>query len=56
MFLALEVYECLSALYISVRSKHNPNVTAVAKKEARGNSAREKQLLDYADVCVKPAF
>ena len=55
-FLALEVYERLSALYISVRSKHNPNVTAVAKKEASGNSAREKQLLDYADVCVKPAF
>ena len=55
-FLALEVYERLSALYISVRSKHNPNVTAVAKKEARGNSACEKQLLDYADVCVKPAF
>ena len=52
-FLALEVYECLSALYISIRSKHNPNVTTVAKKEARGNSAREKQLLDYADICVK---
>ena len=32
-FLALEVYERLTALYISVRSKHIPNVTAVAKKK-----------------------
>ena len=55
-FLALEVYERLSALYIAITSKHMPNVKAMAKAEAGGNSLREQQLLDYAEVCVTPAY
>ena len=55
-FLALEVYERLSALYIAITSKHIPNVKATAKAEAGGNSLREQQLLDYAEVCVTPAY
>ena len=55
-FLALEVYEQLSALYIAITSKHMPNVKATAKAEPGGNSLREQQLLDYAEVCVTPAY
>ena len=55
-YLALEVYERLSALYIAITSKHMPNVKAMAKAEAGGNSSREQQLLDYAEVCVTPAY
>ena len=55
-FLALEVYERLSALYIAITSKHMPNVKAIAKAEAGGNSSREQQLLNYAEVCVTPAY
>ena len=55
-FLALEAYEHLAALYNSVTSKHAPNVTAMAKEQGRGNPVQERQLQDYADACVKPAF
>ena len=33
-----------------------PNVVAMAKEQACGNSVLEKQLLDYADTCVKPEY
>ena len=33
-----------------------PNVVAMAIEQACGNSVQEKQLLDYADTCVKPAY
>ena len=55
-FLALEVYERIHALNIAIMSKHMPNVVAMAKEQACGNSVHEKQLLDYADTCVKPAY
>ncbi len=55
-FLALEVYEQLTALYIAITSKHMPNVKAMAKAEAGGNSTHEQQLLNYAEVCVTPAY
>ena len=55
-FLALETYQRINALYIAVTSNHMPNVTAVAKSQANGNSVNERQLLDYAHVCVKPAY
>ncbi len=55
-FLALETYESVNALYIAILSKHWPNVAAMTKKEANGNSIHEKQLLDYADTCLKPAY
>lgn len=55
-FLALETYECINALYIAITTKHMPNVKAMAKHEANGNSVNEKLLLDYADACVKPAY
>ena len=54
-FLALETYQRINALYIT-RSNHMPNVTAVAKSQANGNSVNERQLLDYAHVCVKPGL
>jgi len=41
---------------IAIESKHMPNVAAVAKREASGNNVHEKQLLDYADTCFKPAY
>ena len=43
-FLALEVYECIHALNIAIMSKHMPNVAAMAKEQACGNSVHEKQL------------
>ena len=55
-FLALEVYKQLNALYIAITSKHMPNVKAMAKAEAGGNSLHEQQLLKYAEVCVTPAY
>ena len=55
-FLALKVHEQLNALYIAITSKHMPNVKAMAKAEAGGNSLHEQQLLDYAKVCVTPAY
>ena len=55
-FLALEVYERIRAQNIAIMSKHMPNVVAMAKEQACGNSVHGKQLLDYADTCVKPAL
>ena len=40
-FLALETYQRINALYIAVTSNHMPNVTAVAKSQANGNSVNE---------------
>ena len=55
-YLALEVYERLSTLYIAITSKHMPNVKVMDKAEAGGNSSHEQRLLDYAEVCVTPAY
>ena len=33
-----------------------PNVKVMAKAEARGTSSCEQQLIDYAEVCVTPAY
>ena len=55
-FLALETYKRVNALYITIQSKHMHNIAAMAKREASGNHVHEKQLLDYADTCLKPAY
>ena len=52
--LALEPMNGVNPIY-SIQSKHKPNLAAMAKREASGNHVHEKQLLDYADTCLKPA-
>ena len=44
--LSLEAYQQLSILFASVSTQHYPNVAAVAKAEANGNTSHEQQLLD----------
>jgi len=51
-----ETYERVNALYIAIVSEHILNVAAMAKREASGNHVHEKQLLDYAHTCLKPAY
>ena len=46
-YLALEVYERLSALYIAITSKHMPNVKAMAKAEAGGNYSHEQHMTTF---------
>ena len=54
--LSLVTYERISALYNHVTVGHHPNVDAVAKQLANGNSINEQMLLKYADNCVQPAY
>jgi len=37
------------------RSKHMPNVVAMMKQQACGNSVHEK-LFDFAEACVQPVY
>ena len=54
--LAFIGYERISALYSHVASNHHPNVTAVAKHLANGNSTNEQILVTYADNSVQPTY
>ena len=36
--------------------EHYPNVDALAKQESKGNASHERQLVEYAKSCVKPAY
>ena len=53
--LAFIAYERISALYSHVASNHHPNVTAVVKHLANGNS-NEQILVTYADNSVQPTY
>jgi len=53
--LAFIAYERISALYSHVASNHHPNVTAVAKHLANGNS-NEQILVTYVDNSVQPTY
>lgn len=57
--LAFIAYERISTLYIQyshIASNHHPNVTAVAKHLANGNSTNEQILVTYAENSVQPAY
>ena len=54
--LSLVAYQQLSMLYASVSTQHYPNVVAIAKAEAKGNTTHEQQLIDYCKACVQPAY
>ena len=54
--LSLEAYQQLSILFASMSIQHYPNVAAVAKAEANGNTSHEHLLLDYSKGCVQPAY
>ena len=54
--LALVAYQQISLLYSHVSLEHYPNVDAVTKLLASGNSTHEKQLIAYAKACSIPAY
>ena len=54
--LALVAYMSIRSLYAHVTSSHFPNVTALTKQLARGNSSLEQQLNAYARGCIDPAY
>ena len=54
--LALSAYRQISKLYTTISAQNFPNVKAIARKESNGNALNERQLIDYANVCVQPAY
>ena len=54
--LAFIAYERISTLYSHVASNHHPNVTAVAKQLANGNSTNEQILITYGENSVQSAY
>ena len=54
--LAFVAYREINKLHASIACGHCPNVSAVARSEARGNTVHEQQLLAYAQHCVQPAY
>ena len=48
LLLSLVAYERISALHSHIVASHHPNVTAVAKHLADGNTTNEQMLLKYA--------
>jgi hypothetical protein len=54
--LSLVAYERISALHSHIVASYHPNVTAVAKHLANGNTTNEQMLVQYAKNCVKPAY
>ena len=54
--LAMFAYQQISKLKSAVICEHYPNVNALAKHESGGNASHERQLLEYAKCCVKPAY
>lgn len=54
--LAFIAYERISILYSHVASNHHPNVTAVAKQLANGNSTNEQILITYGENSVQSAY
>ena len=54
--LSLVAYDQLSMLYAQVSTQYYPNVVAMAKEVAHGNTAHEQQLKLYAEVCAQPAY
>ena len=53
--LAMFAYQQISKLKSAVISEHYPNVNALAKHESGGNASHERQLLENAKCCVRPA-
>ena len=54
--LALGAYERLMTLFQAISAEHYPNVDAVAKKLANGDTRHEQQLVAYAKSCVSSAY
>ncbi len=54
--IALVAYQQISLLYSHVSLEHFPNVNAVARSLANGNSTHERQLIDYAKAACVPAY
>lgn len=54
--LSLTRYERIRTLYSHIASNHHPNITAVARQLANGNSTNEQMLVTYAENCVRPAY
>ena len=54
--LVFTAYEQIRKLYNHISLEHYPNVTALAREQAQGNSSHEQQLLAYAKSCVIPAY
>lgn len=54
--LVFSAYEEISTLRAVVANAHHPNANAVAAKLSSGRAVLKQQLIDYAEVCVKPAY
>ena len=54
--IALVAYQQISLLYSHVSLEHYPNVDAVARLLANGNSTHERQLIAYAKAACVPTY
>ena len=54
--LALDCYEVLNTVMLSIRPAHYPNTTAVAQKITSGNHLVFQQLMAYAKQCIQLAY
>ena len=54
--LSVTTYERIRTLYSHIASNHHPNVTAIARQLANGNSTNEQILVTYTENCVRPAY
>ncbi len=54
--LALSCYDTISALNVSARQAHYPNLDAIASQIAGGNAQEESELLQHAKKCVEPGI
>ena len=54
--IALVAYQQKSLLYSHVSLEHYPNVDAVARLLANGNTTHERQLIAYAKAACVPAY
>ena len=53
---AVECYEIISSLSVSVRMENYPNVQAIAKSIASGKADVQQRWMRYAKSCIKPAL
>ena len=54
--LLFTAYEEISTLQAGISNEHYPNTNAVAIKLSSDRNPQRQQLLDYAKVCVRPAY
>ena len=53
---AIECYEIISSLSVSVRMENYPNVQAIVKSIANGKTDVQQRWMRYAKACIKPAL